>query len=230
MMRSHQEEWMDDPQVPEELLREGLDGLARVNSVLFGHGPSVQGVFALAGGRRRLSVLDVGTGCADTARRLVEGARSRSVDLYVRGIDRSLPTVDHARHRCIAYPEIEISLQDLFTLRDDETFDVVHAALLLHHLDDDQAVEALRLMFRHSRLGVVINDLHRHRLAYESARVALPLISRSPMVRHDGPLSVLRGFTREELFDLVARAGIGPARIRWWPFFRWQVLISRDGL
>ena len=221
-------ERMDDPTVPEEELIAALDGLARVNFVFSGHSPSLGGLRRLAGHRRRLSVLDVGTGCADTARRFVDWGRRAGVDLYVRGIDRSLHTVDHARRRCVAYPEIEIAYQDLFTLREEDRFDVVHAALLLHHLTDEEAIVGLRAMYSRSRLGVVINDLHRHPVAYLGAKVLLPRISCSEMVQEDGAISVLRSFTRQELFDLVARAGLPHPEIRWRPLFRWQVIIPRE--
>jgi SAM-dependent methyltransferase len=223
-------EKMDDPTVRQEELLAGLDGLARVNALTGGHVPSLSGVRRLGGHRERLSVLDVGTGSGDTARRLVDWARAESIDLYVRGIDRNLATVDHARRRCVAYPEVEVALEDLFHLREEDSFDVVHAALLLHHLTDDQAIEGMRAMYAASRLGVVFNDLHRHRIAYYGSRMLLPLLSTSEMVRHDGPISVLRGFVHQELVDLVARAGLPRPQIRWWPLFRWQVVIGREDL
>lgn len=223
------QERMDDPTVPRAELVDALDGLARVNLALAGHRPSLGGLRRLVGPRRRLTVLDVGTGCADTARCFADWSRCAQVALSVRGIDISEHTVDHARRRCAHYPEIEIALQDLFSLRSDVRFDIVHAALLLHHLTNDEVIAGLRAMYDRCRLGVVINDLHRHPVAYRGAQVLLPRISNSKMVQDDGAISVLRAFSRHELLDLTARAGLPRPEIRWCPLFRWQMIISRSG-
>jgi SAM-dependent methyltransferase len=173
-------------------------------------------------------VLDVGTGCGDTPRRLVDWARRGSVDLFVKGIDLSPATVAHARQRCRGYRHIDVECLDLFELPEHERYDVVHASLVLHHLSDDAVVEALGKMYRLSRLGVVINDLHRHWAGHVASRLVLPLISRDPMVRHDGPLSILRAFRARELEELTARAGLPTPRLAWWPMFRWQMILRRE--
>jgi len=65
---------------------------------------------------------------------------------------------------------------------------------------------------------VLVNDLHRHRLAYDSFRVLASLFSKSPMVQHDGPVSIRRAFRPEELLNFAKAAGI-PARVyRSFPF------------
>jgi hypothetical protein len=59
---------------------------------------------------------------------------------------------------------------------------------------------------------VLVNDLHRHAVAYGSIRALAAMFSKSRMVRHDGPLSVLRAFRPQELLDIARRAGV-PARV-----------------
>lgn len=226
--RSEREELLDDPRVDPRELCGTLDGLERVNALLGGYKASIEGVASLAQGRDALSILDVGTGCGDTPRQLARWAQRRCIDLYVKGIDRSEVTVDHARSRSIAFRNIDIEGEDLFDLPEREHFDIVHAALVLHHLSDEAIVEALRKMYAISRLGIVINDLHRHRLGYLGSRLVLPLISKNRLVRHDGPVSVLRAFTREDLLGLVRRAGLPEPEIRWRPLFRWQMILRRE--
>lgn len=226
--RSDRTELIDDLSIVGSELEETLDGLERINSLLGGYAPSIAGVDSLANGSPTLSLLDVGTGCADTPRRLAGWANRRSIDFYVQGIDLSPTTVAHARRRSIAYRNIDIELRDLFAMPDDERFDIVHAALMLHHLADDEAAEALRKMYALSRLGVVINDLHRHPIGYFGSQVLLPILSRNRLVRHDGPISFLRAFRREELLELASRAGLPEPEIRWRPLFRWQMIIRRE--
>lgn len=227
--RSSKLEWMDDPAVDTTELRKTLDDLARVNFMLRGHAPSLDGIERLADDeQRRLSVLDVGTGGGDVPRRLAVWAKKKKVDLFVHGIDLSQRTVDHARHRSAAYPNIEFTRQDLFDLDGEKRFDIVHSALMLHHLNTGEAAEGLQKMYEISRLGVVINDLHRHPVGYFGSRIILPLLSRNPMIRHDGSLSVLRAFTEDELRGLAKRAGLPDPQIQWWPLFRWQMILRRE--
>jgi ubiquinone/menaquinone biosynthesis C-methylase UbiE len=94
----------------------------------------------------------------------------------------------------------------------DGTFDVVTASLFFHHLSNEACVRVLAQMWRIARRRVLVNDLHRHALAYSSIRALTAMFSKSRMVRHDGPLSVLRAFRPQELFDIAKRAGV-PARV-----------------
>lgn len=224
--RSHRSELMDDPDVDPAILRQTLDDLERVNAVLGGYPPSIQGVARLSKGATSVSVLDVGTGGGDIPRRLIPWAEERNLDLSVRGIELSPVAAEHARVRCADFPRIHIEQCDLFEMSGSERFDIVHAALMLHHLDDPQAIEGLQKMYELCRRGVVINDLHRHPLAYFGSRIVLPLLSRNKLIRHDGSLSILRAFRRRELQKLVHRAGLPRPRIRWFPLFRWQMIIA----
>ena len=47
------------------------------------------------------------------------------------------------------------------------------------------------------------------------------------MVKHDGPLSVKRGFTKSGLINLLSDAGIKNFIIRWNWAFRWMVVIKK---
>jgi len=73
-------------------------------------------------------------------------------------------------------------------------------------------------MDRAARLGVVVNDLVRGRVAYAAVWLATRLLARSPMSRHDGPLSVLRAYTPAEVRGLVVAAGLDGVRVRRHPF------------
>src|SRR5207253_8318785 len=93
----------------------------------------------------------------------------------------------------------------------DEPFGVVMSSLFFHHLSDEECVQVLKSMWRIARQVVLVNDLHRHPIAYFSIRV-LAAFSKSIMFRHDAPVSVLRAFTADELLA-VARRAVIPARV-----------------
>ena len=107
----------------------------------------------------------------------------------------------------------------------DGTFDVVMGSLFFHHLSDDLCVRALRNMWRVSRGLVLVNDLHRHPVAYMSIRVLTSGFSKSVMVRHDGPVSVLRAFKPADLLQFAKKAGVPASVYRSFPFR--LVLVAR---
>lgn len=229
-VRSSRQELMDDLSIQGAELRETLDGLERINRIFRGYEPSLDGVAALLQMRpeqRRFRLLDVGTGSADTPRVLSRWAAAQNLAIDIHGIDLTPTTIEHARQRSRDYPNISIHQQNLFALENQHPFDVVHAALMLHHLSDADAIRALRKMFELSVLGIVINDLHRHPLNFAGSHVLLPMVSKNRLIRHDGPLSVLRAFTRAELRSLIARADLPEPQIIWRAPFRWQVIIRR---
>jgi hypothetical protein len=72
---------------------------------------------------------------------------------------------------------------------------------------------------RLARHAVLVNDLRRHLFPWAAVKLLGRLSWRGAMFLHDGPLSVLRGFTEDEL---AGEAGRTPARRfslrRRWPF------------
>jgi ubiquinone/menaquinone biosynthesis C-methylase UbiE len=94
----------------------------------------------------------------------------------------------------------------------ERSFDVAMSSLFFHHLSNEHCVRVLAQMWRIARRRVIINDLHRHAVAYFSIRGLTRLFSRSPMVRHDAPVSVRRSFRPAELLAIAEQAGV-PARV-----------------
>ena len=76
--------------------------------------------------------------------------------------------------------------------------------------------------------GFFINDLHRHPFAYYSIRWLTYFFSRSYLVKNDAPLSVLRGFVREDWRLLLKQAALYPVSIHWKWAFRWLIIYSKE--
>jgi hypothetical protein len=91
--------------------------------------------------------------------------------------------------------------------------DVVTMSLTLHHLEPDAAAQALGQMRGAARLAMVVNDLLRTRLSLLLVWVTTRLVARHRISRHDGPLSVRRAYSPDELRALAERAGIYRLRI-----------------
>ncbi len=104
-------------------------------------------------------------------------------------------------------------------------FDIILCTLFLHHLTPCEAVDLLGKMAGATRHAVVVDDLKRSRLGYWLAQVGCRLLSRSPVVHYDGPLSVRGAYTVAEMKSLAAQAGLGDASFhQHWPeryLMRW---------
>lgn len=89
-----------------------------------------------------------------------------------------------------------------------EGFDVIVSSLVAHHMDDGELSAFLRFMEREARLGWLVNDLHRHRLAHIGFPWLARLMRWHRIVREDGTLSIARAFRPAEWADILAQAGI----------------------
>jgi 2-polyprenyl-3-methyl-5-hydroxy-6-metoxy-1,4-benzoquinol methylase len=98
--------------------------------------------------------------------------------------------------------------------------DVAICSLVLHHLPEEGVVALLRRLADLVRLGFVVSDFRRERLAWAAVWLATRAVSGNPMTRHDGPLSVRRAYTPAELARLAVRAGLPDMGWRRAPAFR----------
>src|SRR5262249_54008542 len=97
-------------------------------------------------------------------------------------------------------------------------FDAIVSSLFLHHLDEHQAVGLLNRIKGAAGALIMINDLLPGPIDYTLAWVGCRLLSRSPVVHHDGPVSVRAAFTAREVRDLASQAGLEGAKLtRHWP-------------
>jgi SAM-dependent methyltransferase len=221
---------MDDPSVEGPALRRALRDLRRINRLLGGLRATDAVLAPVLRRRSALHVLDVGTGIGDYPVHLVRQGLRYGAVVHGTGIDLNPVTVGHARAWLDATlppglrSRVRIEIADALHLPyPDDAFDVTHAALFLHHMHGERAVRLLREMQRVSRLGIVVNDLHRHVLAYAGIWALSRLLRMSPMVQHDGPVSVRRGFRRGELHALAHEAGLPSPSVRWHWAFRWTL-------
>jgi ubiquinone/menaquinone biosynthesis C-methylase UbiE len=206
------EELLDGPLDDRATLIGNLRDLARVNRRLGGVDLSARAIDTLTPGRSPIDVLDVGTGGADIPLALIERGRAAGRLVRVTGVDSRpevLEAAARADRRVTATGELALHVADGGALPfPDGSFDVVHASLLVHHLEPDAAHSALREMARVARLGVVLNDLVRGRAAWAGAWALAHLATRNAFTRHDAPLSVRRAYSVAELTALLAAAGI----------------------
>jgi SAM-dependent methyltransferase len=225
--RRRQPEIMDQPGLDPAAHRAALAGLGRVNAVSGCVGilwPPIRDL-ARAAAPRPLRVLDLASGGGDVALGLWDRARRAGLALYVEGRDLSPVAVAYAREQADRrQAPVRFHVADVLADALPDDFDVTQTSLFLHHLSDDQAVELLAKMAAAARRLVLVNDLVRSRVAHRVAWVGCRLLTRSPVVHVDGPLSVRAAFTTAEARELARRAGLAGATVRWrWP---WRFLLA----
>lgn len=154
-----------------------------------------------------ITVLDVGCGSGDIISSLKRWAEANRIWLRTIGLDLSRSAL--ASKGRGAPESLWLVQADVHSLPvREKSVDFVICSAFLHHFDDEAAVMLLRDFARIARIGIVVSDLRRHPAAYLGIRVLTTLFSSSRVVRHDGPLSVLKAFTPEELDRIVKRAGL----------------------
>jgi ubiquinone/menaquinone biosynthesis C-methylase UbiE len=156
---------------------------------------------------REMHILEVASGRADVLQSAAKALMRRGTKLTLTLLDRSaqhLPT-DGDWDRELPPPAL-VHGDALRIPLPDESVDVVSCCLFLHHLDEHQAALFFREALRVARVAVVVNDLERERTNYVLARLCA-LFDTSRISRHDGPVSVRRAYTREELKRLIENTG-----------------------
>ena len=200
-------ELLDDPKANPAAVAESLRNVARANR-WFG------GASAVRFGLRRtlgdvppgstLSLLDLGTGLGDLPGAAVRWAAERDIRLVAVGIELNRIAARLAREAgvptalaCAGAPPVR-----------DKSVDVVMVSQVAHHLTEDSVVLLLRTCERLARRAVIVADLRRDRLAVPAFWCGARLLGFDPVTRADGMTSIRRGFSRRELLQLLARAGI----------------------
>lgn len=223
-------EHMDDPRADPAALAQALAELARLNR-LFGTRRRLQRLARALPPRPAppYRLLDVATGGADVPRALLAWGARHGRPFVAVGVDRHLGALAIAQRATPPTSPLAFVAADARTLPwPDRTFDLVLCTTALHHFEADDARTVLQELYRVCRGRLVVEDLRRHPVALAVAHVlARTLWRRRPLPRHDGPVSVRRAFTAQELRALAAAAGLPHARIRRVAPFRLLLVVDR---
>jgi 2-polyprenyl-3-methyl-5-hydroxy-6-metoxy-1,4-benzoquinol methylase len=219
--RWRKSELMDQPGLDPAEHSQALRGLARINwlsrsdAILW---PQLDRLARKVDGRT-IRVLDLASGGGDVAIALAKRANQAGLDISVEGCDISPEAVRFARAQA-AQQGLSSRFFNLDVLNEliPTGYDVMTCSLFLHHLDEANAIGFLRKSAEAAGRLLLVNDLVRDPLGYALAWTGCRLLSRSRVVRHDGPASVAGAFTLAEVRELAKRAGLaGVSLSRRWP-------------
>lgn len=221
-VRSAQPEMMDAPELDEAIYARCLNDLASVNRITFTHKSTLNWLrraTAILPKGATFSVLDIGYGHGDLLRSIDRLAVQAGQVAELTGIDLNPRS---ARIAIGATPDramIRYLTGDIFHFTPVERFDFIVTSQFTHHLPDEAVLRLIRWMEEHAIRGWYISDLHRHWFAYYGFRWLARLAGWHDIVRHDGTVSIARGFKRAEWQALLAQAGL-VADVRWHWLFR----------
>lgn len=204
-------EYLDETRDPAIQRRSHRD-IALANR-LFGGIQAVQAELApwLGEWGHSATLLDVGTGTGDIPDRLRKFAARRKVSLDVFGLDGRVELVRATRE----FPVAGVAGDAMALPFASRAFDFVIASQVLHHFAQDDAMQLIREMHRVAKRRVIIADLRRSWVAVAGLWLVSFPLGFHRISRHDGIVSILRGFEVSELRDLVRRAiGVAPAARR----------------
>ena len=229
--RTDRPETMDDFAMEGEILRDALDKIAKINQLLGGNQLTLRGVQQLTGRiskSNQITIVDVGCGNGDMLRTLADYGNNNNLNFKLIGIDANNFTVNHAQHLSKNYPNISYQCEDIFDQSFAELkYDIVLCTLTLHHFKKDEIIDLLTIFNANSKVGIVINDLHRNIVAYRLFQALCFVFRLNDMSREDGLISILRGFKKEELVRFSEKLNFINYKIQWKWAFRYQWIISK---
>ncbi|MBS1506963.1 MAG: methyltransferase domain-containing protein [Bacteroidetes bacterium] len=227
--RSSDIEIMDDLSYHDEVIFQTLRELDFINQWLGGNAVTLHAlkkVLSQCPQGKSLTVADLGCGSGEMLRLIKKYASSVNRELHLTGIDANEHIVHYAADHSRDYSNLNFEAINIFS---DEfarkQFDIVMATLFLHHFSDKELQSLFSSLKKQTRVAIIVNDIHRHPLAYYSIKWLTQLFSKSSMVKFDAPLSVLRAFTRKELLTILEKSGIKKFELKWKWAFRWQLII-----
>ncbi|MDP3930497.1 MAG: methyltransferase domain-containing protein [Bacteroidota bacterium] len=224
--RSYELELLDEDNIPAPDLHVNLHELNTINTFLGGHAVTCNAMASFhLQDTKTYTVLDIGCGGGDNLRSIANWARKNNLKLQLVGVDLKKECIQFAQKHCENYPEISFVCADYRDfLNRHQKFDIILNALFCHHFKEPALEELFLKMKQQSTLGFFINDLHRHPFAYYSIKWLTQLFSSSYLVKNDACLSVKRGFSYQELKQLLPENSFINIQINWKWAFRWLIV------
>ena len=228
--RSNQSEEMDDFDFSGPVLTKTLNQIANINKWLGGNEVTINGLKKLLKDcpkDKKLTVVDLGCGNGDMLRVIASYGKKKGIDFNLIGVDANQHTIDYARELSKEYAEISYVMQDV--LADDFEgipCDIVLATLFMHHFKKEEITTLVTSMLNRANAGIIINDLHRNKIAFGLFQLLCLTFIRDEISKNDGLISIASGFKRSDFEKYGRKAKFNNDQIIWKWSFRFIWLIS----
>ncbi|MFT6165973.1 MAG: 2-polyprenyl-3-methyl-5-hydroxy-6-metoxy-1,4-benzoquinol methylase [Vicingaceae bacterium] len=225
-IRSREEELLDQPNIPQAALFQNLKELDTINRLLGGHQATLIGLKKLLKDKSKTyHIVDFACGGGDTLRAVARWAKKNDFKVKLMGFDLLDHAIEFAKKESQGY-EIEWKVGDFKTIELPRC-DISICSLVCHHFYDDQLESFLTKMKHSANIAALINDLHRHPLAYYGIALLTKLFSKTYLVKSDAKLSVLKGFSKTEWNKLLHQLHFSRYSIKWIWAFRHLIIIEK---
>src|SRR5687768_12096020 len=221
-------EMMDDLDVSGRDLNQALHELESINYLLGGNYATLNGLSQILEKSEpgKIHIADLGCGSGDMLKIIRRLLEKRKINATLTGFDANPNVIRFAVANTPETCRIQYEVINIFSPEfRNRKFDIVMGTLFFHHFSTPQLIAFFKQLKVQVTKGLIINDIHRHWFSYYSIMWLTRFFSRSSMVKHDAPMSVLRSFHKQELVGILQSAGIVHYRIKWRWAFRWQVII-----
>ena len=228
--RSSEMEIMDDFTIEGALFRDTLDKLEIINRFLGGNSVTINGLKSLLKNQSKnktITIVDLGCGNGDILRDVAKFGRKNNYSFNLIGIDANLAAIEYAKELSKEYSELSFKTIDI--LSEDfkkQSYDVVLCTLFLHHFKNEELISFLKTTTNKATIGIVVNDLDRHKLAYYLFKF-IGFFIKNKMVRQDGLTSVLRAFKRKDLENIAKEMKVHFS-VQWKWAFRYLWILKKD--
>ena len=229
--RTDAPEIMDDFAMEGEILSDALDKIASINQLLGGNSITIDGIKTLLDGKDKsvvYKIIDIGCGNGDMLRKIADFGTENNFNFQLKGIDANQFTINYAKKLSDLYPNIAYNCVDIFTKSFDVlNYDIALLTLTLHHFSDKEIVTLLDKMNKISKIGIVVNDLQRSKVAYRLFQIIAHICGLNKMSTDDGLVSILRGFKKQDLIKYATDLSLKSYSIKWKWAFRYQWVIGK---
>ena len=226
--RSYQKELLDKDSIPFRDIKQNMRELNFINKWLGGHKITVDAFKRFVINKKKISVCEIGCGGGDNLIAIYNWCNKNNIEVDITGVDLKEECIQFAKSRKLLPENVIWIISDYSNVKFSVKPDIVFSSLFCHHFTDHQLIFQINWMKENSRLGFFVNDLERNALAYYSIKLLTSLFSNSYLVKNDAPLSVAKGFTKNEWVALCNEAKADPVEIKWKWAFRYVVICNHE--
>ena len=232
-IRSTQAEIMDSMDFQGVEMNNLLRDLKWVNRWLGGNSITLNGIVKLLKDHPKskgITLLDIGCGDGELLRVCSYFFQRKRYKVKCIGIDFNPNILERAKHESKDYARMEFRKVDV-VLNENliPNCDIALFTLFLHHFNNEQIEQILKSVLKKSQKGLVINDLHRSRMAFVLFKFISTVFLRTKTAKHDGLVSIARGFEKQELRCIAKRIPNQKSTIQWRWAYRYQWIIEKKG-
>ncbi|MEE2801019.1 MAG: methyltransferase domain-containing protein [Bacteroidota bacterium] len=228
-LRNDLPELMDAPDIDPDALKAAVEDINKVNNLLGGYRFTLKAIKNIINKstNKNLNIVDLGCSNGSMLRYLHDHLDNSEIQFL--GIDLSEQSIDNARNLSKGYDRVRFRESDILDLTaQDIKCDILISTLTFHHFTDTQIIEFLKKAKELGAQHIIINDLHRHYLAFVFFKYLSPIFIKNYISRHDGLISIASGFKKSDFRKYAQEAKCTSYRLNWKWSFRYVWLISLE--